>query len=81
MIYTIIMGEPLCYLVQSESQPNQSYRVDLVEHECGCRDWVCRHSLHLKETGKPYSCKHIKALREIALDDIIEHIKEQALAT
>ena len=81
MIHTIIMGEPLCYLVQSESNNKESYRVDLVEGECGCRDWVCRHSIYQRETGKPYRCKHIVHMREIALNDIIEHIKEQTLTT
>ena len=80
MKYNIIVGEALCYMVQSESRPNEHYRVDLVEGECGCRDWVCRHRQYKEETGKPYRCKHIKNLREIALDDIIEHISEQNLA-
>jgi hypothetical protein len=34
----------------------------------------------LQETQTRYRCKHIKALREIALDDVIDHIKEQRLA-
>lgn len=80
MIYNIIMGEALCYLVESESNPGESYRVDLVEDECGCRDWVCRHRAYKTETGKTYRCKHIRALREIALNDIIEHIRESNLA-
>jgi len=79
MKYTPIMGEALCYLVQSESRPSEHYRVDLIEDECGCRDWVCRHRQHYEKTGTDYRCKHIKALREIALDDIIDHIREQAL--
>jgi hypothetical protein len=49
----------------------------LVENECGCRDWVCRHRQHTEQTGQIYRCKHIKQLREIALDDIIEHIKQR----
>ena len=76
MKYEIIMGEALCYLVHSDSHPGESYRVDLIEGECGCRDWVCRHRQYKEETGQIYRCKHIKQLREIALNDIIEHIKQ-----
>lgn len=79
MKYSIIHGEALCYLVQSEHHEGEVYRVDLLEGECACRDWVCRHRKHLEAYGTPYRCKHIKKLREIALDDIIEHIKEQNL--
>ena len=77
MQYEIITGEAFCYLVHSETQAEESYRVDLVENECGCRDWVCRHRQHKEETGQVYRCKHIKQLREIALNDIIEHIKQR----
>ena len=80
MKHSAIFGEPLCYLVESESHPGEHYKVDLVEDECGCRDWVCRHRQYRESTSRPYRCKHIKALREIAIDEIIEHIKEQSLA-
>lgn len=79
MKYTHIMGEAFCYLVQSESRPDEHYRVDLIEDQCGCRDWVCRHRQHNENTGQHYRCKHIKNLRELALDEIIEHVREQNL--
>ena len=80
MKYQIIQGEPFCYLVESESHDGEVYRVDLIEGECGCRDWVCRHRQYREEHGRPYRCKHIIRMRDVAMDDIIEHIKETTLA-
>lgn len=67
-----VEGELGRYLVQSESQPDQEYLVDLLEHpignrcagRCSCRDWETRRQPRLtvaEEVTPETFCKHIEA--------------------
>ena len=67
------------YEVESESNPEKSYRVDLESNpmdvtevpffagRCECADWLARCSPALKQ-GILRRCKHIRAAREYALN-------------
>lgn len=49
--------------------------VDLIEGQCGCPSYACRARKHKEATGKDFRCKHITAVREHSLNEIINHIK------
>ena len=76
MKITPIHGEVMRYWCQSASNPEQMHLVDLIEGACGCADWTCRSSNWKRATGKDYRCRHIKAVREHALNEILKHISE-----
>lgn len=74
-----ILGEPLRFRVQSESQPRQFYLVELDalnnNGACDCKSFLYRHAPLIKN---PYDktvrqrCKHILAAREFFLDRWLE---------
>lgn len=74
-----IVGEPLRFRVQSESNPRRFYLVELDWFNnnggCDCRDFLYRHAPLLKN---PYDktirqrCKHILAAREFFLEGWLE---------
>lgn len=77
-----IVGEVCRYRVDSETHPNQSYVVDLLAGdggECGCPSWTCNHRAHRNESGKAYRCKHLIAVREHFLDDVLDSLKMREL--
>lgn len=56
--------EPMRYRVYSETSTG-SYLVDVEEDQCNCADYQFR----LKR------CKHIRAAREVFLDQMLERIR------
>jgi hypothetical protein len=74
-----IQGECMRYFVGSASNPDQQHLVDLLENECGCPDWTCRHGEYERRTGKEYSCRHIKEAWEQVKLELREALKEQEL--
>jgi hypothetical protein len=65
----------LTFLVQSQSNEEVSYLVDLGEGkagECNCADAVLRKKKKLGST-----CKHLRAAKEYLVNEVIERLKEQ----
>jgi hypothetical protein len=76
-----ITGEVGRYRVESRSKREApEHTIDILEDECSCRTWVCRHRSYREEQGRPYRCAHILAAREYALNDFIEVMRDHALA-
>lgn len=76
-----IQGEIGRYRVESRSKREApEHTVDILEDECSCRTWVCRHRAYREQMGKPYRCAHIVAAREAALEAYIEVMKEHVLS-
>lgn len=44
--------------VQSDSNPNKKYRVDISNRRCSCQGWT----MHARSDGTRNSCKHLRAL-------------------
>lgn len=80
MTIRAITGEVGRYFVQSGSQPEGEHLVDLLEHECGCADYVCRRRAHEIKTGHKYVCRHLFAVRNHFLDEILEAIRTEQLS-
>lgn len=79
-----IVGEVCRYYVDSESRPHHRYIVDLMAGdggECSCPSWVCNHRAHKFESGKAYRCKHLLAVREVFLDDVLDSMKQHSTRT
>lgn len=70
-----IEGEAYCYLVQSQSEPEIAFRVELTSLEangwCGCWDFEFRRHPALTEgteMGEETRCKHIRRIRDVLMD-------------
>ena len=72
-----VVGEVGRYFCQSGSEEHTRHLVDLLEDACGCADWTCRHRAHQAKFYAPYRCKHIVAVREFFLDEILETLKNE----
>jgi hypothetical protein len=79
MKITAIVGEACRYYVDSESGDG-IHLVDLLEGACGCASYTCNHRRYERETGNRFRCKHLRAVREAFLDDVIDAMKEHALS-
>ncbi len=72
-----VVGEVCRFFCQSGSAPENRHLVDLLENQCGCASYVCRRRAFERATGSPYRCKHIRAVREFFLDEILSTIKNR----
>lgn len=81
MTITHIMGEPGRLWVASDTNPEQTHLVDILENQCGCPDYVCRRrQWEQAHPDKKYRCKHLIAAREFFLDEVLESIRQYALS-
>ena len=72
---------PWVFLVQSESQSDQQYTVDLTElngnGQCDCHDFQCRQWPEYRRGVRPARCKHILVARRYqAMRDLDEKIRK-----
>lgn len=76
---TPLTGEPMRFIVGSESKDGESYVVDLGAHypmgACCCRDFACRRLPQWKATGFVSRCKHLRQARDYLLDAVIADIR------
>lgn len=75
-----IYGSPFTYRVSSDSRPGESYITDLLQGVCSCPNWVCRQHHYKATTGKQLVCKHQRAAKEYAMEEILEHARETLLS-
>lgn len=72
------------YLCRSESDPDRSHSIDLLALNtlgmCDCQDFQYRHFPRWKSIQLPLPslrCKHLKAVREHALDQILLYMLQK----
>ena len=67
------------YLVRSFNEQRE-YLVDISENDwigqCDCPHWVCRLGPKIAQGERLY-CKHVRAAREVALDDIGRRLQKE----
>lgn len=77
-----IPNEAFCYAVESESDPEHPYRVELEPFlgngQCGCKDFEIRHAPRLADGNKEFighaRCKHILVAREFAAYEQLDFV-------
>lgn len=66
------------FTIESAKNSKQLYRVDLLAYDCrgrcDCADYMCRREKLVARGESTQTCKHCKAAREWALDDMLHRI-------
>lgn len=66
------------FTVESSKNSKQLYRVDLLAYDCrgrcDCFDFTCRREKLIAKGESTTGCKHVKAAREFALNDMLARI-------
>jgi len=73
---TPIQGQPLCFHVQSRTEPNTFYTVNWIEHFCTCPSFHKQSRIHLEQTGEPMVCYHMTEAMKVGWANYVETARE-----